>query len=45
VATPITASSPILAAAMGVFFFHESMRPVQWAGILCILGGVLAVST
>ncbi len=45
VATPITASSPLLAAAMGVLFFHERMRPVQWAGILCILGGVLAVNT
>lgn len=45
VATPITASSPLLAAAMGVLFFHERMRPVQWAGILCILSGVLAVNS
>jgi len=44
VATPITATSPLIAAGMGVFLFHESMRPVQWAGILCILGGVLTVS-
>jgi len=45
IATPITASSPLLAAAMGVLFFHERMRPVQWAGILCILSGVLAVNS
>jgi len=44
VATPITATSPLIAAGMGVVLFHESMRPVQWAGILCILGGVLTVS-
>ncbi len=37
VATPITATSPLIAAGMAVVLFHESMRPVQWAGILCIL--------
>ena len=45
IGTPISASSPLLAAAMGVLFFHERMRLVQWAGILCILSGVLAVNS
>lgn len=45
IATPITASSPLFAAAMGVLFFHERVRPVQWVGILCILSGVLAVNS
>jgi drug/metabolite transporter (DMT)-like permease len=30
---------------MSVLFFHERMRPVQWAGIRCILSGVLAVNS
>jgi len=45
VATPITATSPLIAAAMAVAFFGESMHPVQWAGILCIIGGVITVGS
>lgn len=45
VATPISATSPLIAAGMAVFIFKESMRPVQWAGILCIIGGVIALNS
>ena len=44
VATPISATSPMIAAAMAVFLFKESMRPVQWAGILCIIAGVVYIN-
>ena len=45
IATPISASSPILAAFMGVLLFKERMRPLQWMGIFCIVAGVVAVSS
>lgn len=44
VVTPITATSPIIAAAMSVVFFRENLYMIQWIGILCIIGGVMLVS-
>lgn len=44
VVTPISASSPLLTAAIGVFFMRERLSASQWGGLLLILGGVLAVS-
>ncbi|HCL78472.1 MAG TPA: EamA family transporter, partial [Synergistaceae bacterium] len=44
VGTAITATSPFIAAALGVLFLGETMRPLQYAGILSILVGVVAVS-
>ncbi len=44
IGTAITATSPLFAAILGVMFLGETMRPLQYIGILSILAGVVAVS-
>jgi drug/metabolite transporter (DMT)-like permease len=41
IATPITASNPVIAAVIARFVFNEKLSPVQWVGIfLVIIAGV-----
>ena len=44
VATPIASSSPLIAAAFACAFMGESLRPVQWLGIVFVVAGAVAVS-
>lgn len=41
--TLIAASTPVFVLASGALFFGERVRPAQWLGAACSLGGVLAV--
>jgi DME family drug/metabolite transporter len=44
VVTPISASSPLVTAAIGVLFMRERLTAPQWGGLLLILGGVISVN-
>ena len=44
VATPIASSSPLVAAAFACTFMGESLRPIQWLGILFVVAGAVTVS-
>ncbi|MFN9478891.1 MAG: DMT family transporter [Betaproteobacteria bacterium] len=41
--TLIAASTPVFVLASGALFFGERVRPAQWLGAACSIGGVLAV--
>jgi len=45
VATPIASSSPLIAAVFACAFMGESLRPIQWLGIVFVVGGAVAVGT
>ncbi len=42
--SPITGSSPVIAALLGLFFFKEKITPLQWLGIVMIIGGGAAIN-
>ncbi|MDY3869103.1 MAG: DMT family transporter [Pyramidobacter sp.] len=42
--TPITGSSPVVAALLGFFFFREKISPLQWLGIVMIIGGGIVIN-
>lgn len=44
IGTAITATSPLFAVILGVMFLGETMRPLQYIGVLSILAGVVVVS-
>lgn len=41
---PIVCLTGVVAAVIGVTFLKEKVRPIEWAGIALILGGVVVVS-
>lgn len=43
ISTLFMASVPIISTVLGVIFFHEIPRPLEWAGILVTLSGTLGV--
>jgi drug/metabolite transporter (DMT)-like permease len=43
VATPIASSSPLIAAVIACAFMGESLRPIQWLGIVFVVVGAVAV--
>ena len=43
VATPIASSSPLIAAVFACAFMGESLRPIQWLGIVFVVGGAVTV--
>ena len=45
VASPITASNPVIAAVIARFVFNEKLSPVQWVGILLVIIGGVEVSS
>ena len=44
VVTAITATSPLIAALFGHFVLKESLRSMQWAGVVLIITGSITVS-
>jgi drug/metabolite transporter (DMT)-like permease len=45
VAAPITATNPVIAAAIARFAFNEKLSPVQWFGIFMVIIGGIQVSS
>ena len=43
VATPIASSSPLISAVFACAFMGESLRPIQWLGIMFVVAGAVAV--
>jgi len=44
VATPISSSGPLVAVVLACVLMGESLRPIQWAGIVLVVSGAVFVS-
>ena len=44
-ATPITASNPVIAAVIARIAFNEKLSPIQWVGIVLVIIGGIEVSS
>jgi drug/metabolite transporter (DMT)-like permease len=44
VATPVASSSPLITAVFACAFMGESLRPIQWLGIVFVVAGAVIVS-
>ncbi|MBP5211897.1 MAG: DMT family transporter, partial [Pyramidobacter sp.] len=44
VVSPVTGSSPMVAALFSALLFREKIAPMQWLGIVMIIGGGAMVS-
>lgn len=43
-ASALTALVPVSAAVLAALWLHETMMPVQWAGLACVLGAVALIA-
>lgn len=44
IVAPIAGSSPALFVVLAYFIFKERIKPIQWAGILTAVGGIVGLS-
>jgi drug/metabolite transporter (DMT)-like permease len=44
IALPLTALEYGIAALLGIWFLHEGVPPLRWAGIALVVGGVILIS-
>ena len=44
IVSPVTGSSPMVASLFSALLFHEKISPMQWLGIVMIIGGGAMVS-
>ena len=44
VATPIASAGPLIAVIFACVFMGENLRPIQWLGIVFVVGGAIFVS-
>jgi len=44
VATPIASSGPLISVVLACTLMGENLRPIQWLGILFVVGGAISVS-